>query len=423
METYGCSANRSHSEIMKGLLEKAGCKIVENPELANVLIVNTCIVKDPTEKKMIHRIQYLSDKYPNKKMIVAGCMPMGEYGLVRKIVPGASILGPNNVLDVAECVNKTLNGEIVEYLDYKRETKLLKPRVRFNPYIGITEISQGCLGSCTYCIVKKSRGALRSYPLEEIKRDIELSLKSGCKEIWLTSQDCGCYGMDIGVTLVDLLSEIDKIKGKFKVRIGMMNPNNVLSILDDLVECYKSDKIYKFLHVPVQSGSDKVLRKMNRFYKVKEFKRIIKRFKEVFPNITIWTDIIIGFPGETEKDFKETMDLIEEIRPDFVNVSKFGLRPGTAAENMKQLDSKIVKERSKKMSELVGKIALEKNKEWIGKECDILVTKRGRRKNQYIGRNSAYKSVLVESKEDLRGRFVRAKIVDAKRNHLVGQIK
>ena len=211
METYGCSANQLHSEVMLGVLKRGGCEIVRNPEIADVLIINTCIVKDPTEKKMIYRIQNLKKNYPDKKIIIAGCMPMGEYDVLKKIAPGASLLGPNNCLDVLKCVKKTVEGNVVEYLDRRKEAKLCKPKIRFNDFIDIVEISQGCLGHCTYCIVKNAKGELKSYPPEEIIKDIEMSLNTGCKEIWLTSQDCGCYGKDIGVTLTDLLRGIDKI--------------------------------------------------------------------------------------------------------------------------------------------------------------------------------------------------------------------
>jgi len=420
METYGCSANHLHSEVMLGVLKSGGCEIVGIPEIADVLIINTCIVKEPTEKKIIYRIQSLRKKYPNKKIIVAGCMPAGEYDILKKISPDANLLGPNNCLDVLKCVKRTLDEKICEYLDKKMEVKLCRPKIRFNDFIDIVEISQGCLGNCTYCIVKNARGELKSYHTERIIKDIEMSLDAGCKEIWLTSQDCGCYGRDIDVTLIDLLKNIEKINGKFRVRIGMMNPNHVLPILNDLIECYKSDKIYKFLHIPVQSGSNNILMKMNRSYNIKNFKEIVKKFRETFPDVTLWTDVIVGFPGESEKDFNETIGLLREIEPDFVNVSKFGARPGTEAEKMEQLDADTIKERSKIISELVGKISLEKNGEWIGKDCVVLITKKGKNKNQYIGRNETYKSVLVESEKDLRGKFIKVKITDAAQTHLFG---
>ena len=420
IETYGCSANQSHSEAMMGILKNSGYKIVKNPEDSDVIILNTCIVKEPTEKRMIYRIKSIRDTYPEKKLIVAGCMPAGEYELLRKIEPYASIIGPKSSLKVVECVKNTLNGHRVVYLDENKDL-LCRPKLRFNQFINIVEISQGCLGNCAYCIVKKAKGYLKSYPIEDIVRDIEMSLPE-CKEVWLTSQDCGCYGLDIGVTLVDLLKKIEKIPEKFRVRIGMANPNYILPVLDELLECYKSDKIYKFLHIPVQSGSDDALKAMNRHYFSEDFKQIVAKFRKNIPNVTIWTDIIVGFPGETDNDFKETIKLIKETKPDFVNVSKFGVRPGTEAEKMEKVDSETIKKRSRELSDLVDKISLEKNREWIGKKCKILVTETGKNKNQYIGRNESYKSVLIETEKNILGKIVTVRVTGAKKSHLTGEI-
>ncbi|MCD6477793.1 MAG: tRNA (N(6)-L-threonylcarbamoyladenosine(37)-C(2))-methylthiotransferase [Candidatus Aenigmarchaeota archaeon] len=422
IETYGCSANQSHSEVMMGLLKENGYNIFRSPEDAGVLVINTCIVKEPTEKRMIFRIKSLKEKYPDKKMIIAGCMPAGEYSLVKKIAPEASLVGPNNSLDIIEAVKNTLNNTHVEYLDDKGEKILCHPRIRFNKFINIVEISKGCLGNCAYCIVKRAKGILKSYPIKAILMDIEMSLKEGCKEVWLTSQDCGCYGRDIGVTLVDLINEISKIPGEFRVRIGMANPNYVIKMLKDLINSYKSDKIYKFLHIPVQSGSNEVLKKMRRVYTAEEFKEIVTKFKKNTPNVTVWTDVIVGFPGETEKDFKETLKLIEETKPDFVNISKFGVRPGTEAEKMKKVDTETIKRRSREISNLVDRISLEKNKDWIGRTCKILITEPGRDKNQYMGRNESYKPILIETEKNLLGKFVTVRIIDAKKTHLVGKI-
>ena len=421
IETYGCSANQSHSEVMMGLLKDSGYKIAKNPKDSDVIILNTCIVKEPTEKRMVYRIKYIREKYPEKKLVVAGCMPAGEYDILRKIEPYASIIGPKSSLKVVECVKKTLSGHRAVYLDENKDL-LCQPKLRFNSFINIVEISHGCLGNCAYCIVKKAKGHLKSYPIGDIVKDIKLSLKNGCKEIWLTSQDCGCYGLDIGVTLIDLLKEIEKIPEFFKVRIGMSNPNYILPVLDDLLECYKSDKIYKFLHIPVQSGSDNVLKAMNRHYFSEDFKQIVIKFRKNIPNVTIWTDIIVGFPGETDRDFKETIKLIKETKPDFVNVSKFGVRPGTEAEKMEKVDSETIKKRSRKLSDLVDKISLEKNKEWIGKKCKILVTVRGKKKNQYIGRNESYKSVLIETEKNILGKIVTVKVTGARKSYLIGEI-
>jgi len=343
-----------------------------------------------------------------------------EYDFLRKIEPYASLLGPKNSSEIVECVEKTLKGKRVEYLGENRP-KGLYLKQRFNPYINIVEIAEGCLGNCSYCIVKKAKGTLVSRPISDIKRDINMSLKEGCKEIWLTSQDCGCYGMDRGKRLTDLLKEVTNIPGNFRVRLGMSNPNFVKRFLSDLIDIYRDKKMYKFLHIPLQSGSDKVLRDMKRQYVAKDFIEIVKKFRENIPEVTIWTDIIVGFPTETESDFRKTLKIVRETKPDYINVSKFGIRPGTEASKMKQLNSETTKKRSKILGELVDKICLERNKNWMGKECQVLVTEK--RKNQYIGRNESYKQIIIETERDIRGNFVTAEIRDVRKTHLIGKLK
>lgn len=416
METYGCSANQSHSELMAGILRDRGCLIVGMPEEADILVLNTCIVKEPTEKRMIHKIRELRRNYPGKGLVIAGCMPAGEYKLLRKIEPDASLIGPKSSARVLECVMKTMEGKRVEYLE-----SCAKPaaRKRLNPYVGITEISQGCLGNCSYCIVKKAKGNLVSYAPGDIERDIRASLRSGCREIWLTSQDCGCYGSDIRSNVTELLKRVTAIKGNFRVRLGMSNPNHIKPVLSDLIKIYRDKKIYRFLHIPVQSGSDKVLRDMKRLYVTEDFRQITRDLRLKMPDMTIWTDVIVGFPGETERDFRETLKLIRETEPDFVNISKFGKRPGTEAEKMRQVPRDVVNRRGRKISELVNRVSLGRNGRWTGRKCRVLVTERGRKEGQYIGRNMAYKPVLIESQKDLLGKLVTVRIKEARKTHLV----
>lgn len=201
-----------------------------------------------------------------------------------------------------------------------------------------------------------------------------------------------------------------------------MNPTHIKPILNELIEIYKHPKVYKFIHIPVQSGSDHTLLRMKRGYETKDFERIVKEFRKSLPNITLSTDIIVGFPGERENDFKETFGLIKRTRPDIVNLSKFGARPKTEAARMKQVDNKITKGRSKRLADLVRKTGMEKNKKWVSKECVILITERGKRKNQFMGRNESYKPVIVEGKKDIMGRLLKVKIKNSGLTHLKAEI-
>jgi len=420
IQTYGCSENFGESEIMAGLLTKSGFDIVKNIENADVIILNTCYVKSPTEQKILFRIKDVQEKYPDKKLIIAGCMVEAAYRKVLDIAPEASLISTHYMTDVSRTAKKTLEGKKVELIGKKKEVKLCLPKIRKNPIIDIVPISSGCTGYCTYCSVKLAKGDLFSYPEDKILKEIEIATKQGCKEIWLTAQDTAAYGMDDDKGLPELLKSISKIPGNFSVRVGMMNPKNVKDILPDLISAYRNKKIYRFLHLPVQSGDNEILRSMNRGYKVEDFENIVKAFEENF-KFQLWTDVIVGYSDETQEQFEKTIKLIEKIRPDWVNISKFGIRPGTEAAKLKPLSSHIIKKRSKIASELVRKISLEKNKEWIGWEGKILITERGKIPGQWIGRNFAYKPVIVNEKNILLGDILKIKVINALSSGLLGQ--
>lgn len=410
IESYGCSASQCESEIMAGLLEQAGFSIIKNENYADLIIVVTCYVKSPTEQKILFRIKQLQELYSQKKMIVAGCMPEGIYKKLVDVAPKASLVSTHNIKEISQAVKKTLEGKRVEYLGKSEEIKLCLPKIRKNPIINIVPISSGCSSACSYCCVRLVKGKLFSYPKEMIIKEIENSVKQGCKEIWITSQDNASYGLDESESkLPELLNEISDISGNFFVRVGMMNPKNVLPILKELVRSYQNDKIYKFLHLPIQSGDNNILERMNRGYNVEDFLKIVKEFKKNL-NFQLWTDVIVGFPEESEEQFENTIKLIKEVRPDWTNVSKFGLRPGTSARSLKQLPSKIISKRSEKMSEIARRISFEKNKDWMNWEGNALVSKRGKEPGQWLGRNFAYKPILVENKENLLGKVVKVKV-------------
>lgn len=416
MESYGCSANQADGEMMLGLLKKDGFNIVDSPNESDINIINTCIVKSPTENKMRYRIKQLS--IPKKHLIVAGCMPKTERYIIEKISPNVSLIGPDSIGMISDVVKKTLSGKKVIHTRDLKKPKICLPRVRKNPIIDICEISTGCLSACSFCEVKFAKGKLFSYPIDLIINEIKTGLNEGCKEIWITSQDCGCWGRDQNLTLPKLIHKISGIEGKFFIRIGMMNPTHVKNIVDDLIDSYKSPKIFKFLHLPVQSGSDRVLKRMSRDYRVNNFRKIVKKFRKEFPFLTLSTDIIVGFPGETEKDFQDTVDLIKDVKPDIVNISKFGARPGTKAKKMEQLSVKIINNRSKKLSKIVKRIQLKKNENWIGWEGNVLIDET--RYKNVIGRNFAYKPVILKNAKP--GEFKRVKIKSVSSTSLFAEI-
>jgi len=299
--------------------------------------------------------------------------------------------------------------------------KLEQPTLRLSRVIGIIAISEGCLGDCAYCCVRFARGKLYSFPLDEIVKKVKEAISEGIREIWLTSQDSGAYGMDSNTNLAELLNECSRIPRKFMIRVGMMNPNHALRILPELIESFKSEKIFNFLHLPVQSGDNNVLKRMNRRYTVEEFKKTVEAFRKEIPDLTLSTDIICGFPGEDPEAFKNTINLLKEVKPDIVNVSRFFPRPGTPAEKMEQLDVKLIKSRSRRLSEIAKSISLERNKRWLGWEGEILIDEKGKGYS-WIGRNFSYKPIVVKSRENLIGRFLRVKVVKAFATYLEAEI-
>jgi len=415
VEAYGCSASFADSEMISGLILNGGHTIANNSAESDLNIVVTCSVKDSTANKMIHRIRSLK----SKPLIVAGCLPKAEKNTVERITEKASLLGPNSLGKTLQVIDSTLRGTRLVALEDSDLSKVGLPKVRLNPVIGIVEIASGCLSECTFCQTKLSKGDLTSYRIGDIVRQVETEIKDGCKEIWLTSTDNGCYGFDIKSDLPTLIKKVSEIPHEFMIRVGMMNPMYMPRIKEDLIESFDNDKVYKFLHIPVQSGSNKVLHDMKRGHTVDTFREIVTKVKERFSNFTISTDIIVGFPSETKKDFEKTVDLIDEIHPDIVNLSKYSARPGTEAAEWNQISLHEVKKRSKVIFDLINKISFENNREWIGWKGKVLFDEET---NEGVkGRNYAYKSVFVSGKVKI-GQTHTIEIIDASTHSLIGKI-
>ena len=421
IDTYGCSANQAVSEIMLGILSNK-FQIISNIDEADVIIINSCIVKSPTEAKILFQIKKLSEAYPSKKLVIAGCMPEVYSMKIRNAAPNASMIGIHHLSDIENVVEDTLRGTQRIEIGHNTIPKLGFPRKRVDDRIGIVQIAQGCISNCSYCIVKRVMGPLLSYPEEQIIDEIKRCVLDGCKEIWLTAQDTTAYGLDGGNTLPSLLQSIIQIDGDFMVRVGMMNPATAYPLVDDLIEVFKNSKLYKFIHLPLQSGSNAILRQMKRDYTVEEFLDIVRRFRSVFQDITLSTDIIVGFPSETDSQFNESLEIIKLIQPSLTNVSKYGPREQTPAAKLPPLLSQTIKDRSRKMTELCQKITREKNNEWIERKETILIVSRGK-KGGLEGRTNTYKPVILNSQNhEFIGKFVRVIIIDAKYSHLLGNL-
>jgi len=391
-QTHGCSTNLSESEIMIGLLNKAKFEIVEEPENADILIINICTVKG--EETALREIRKLNESFPDKKLIVAGCITKIILKEARKIKEDVSFISTHNIKSIVEVVEEVINNNLIEATGKDEYKKINLPKIRKNPVIGIIPILNSCANYCSYCSVKYVKGKLFSYPMQDIETEALQCLTQGCKELWITSQDNAAYMLEKEKIskLPELINNITKIEKKFFLRIGMMNPLHLLGILPQMIEAYKNDKVFKFLHIPIQSGNDEILKLMKRNYAVEDFKKIINEFKKNIPNITISTDIIVGFPTETEEQFNDSLNLIKEIKPDVLNISRFQARHGTEAAKMQnQIDGGTTKNRSRLLTDT------------------------------WVGRNFAYKPIIVRGDIKL-GDLINVKINNITPYDLRGEI-
>jgi MiaB-like tRNA modifying enzyme len=415
VEAYGCSASFADSEMISGLIVNGGHTLATSSSESDLNLIVTCSVKDTTANKMMYRIKSLK----TKPLIVAGCLAKAEQSNIEKFTENASLLGPNSLGKTLDVINATLMGKKQIALEDSDLSKVGLPKVRLNSAIGIVEIASGCMSECTFCQTKLAKGDLSSYRLGDIVRQIKTEIKEGCKEVWLTSTDNGCYGFDIGTDLPTLVNAVSEIPKDFMIRVGMMNPMYMPRIKQNLIESYDNEKVFKFLHIPVQSGSNKVLNDMKRGHTSETFREIVKKVKERFEKFTISTDIIVGFPSETEEDFQKTITLLDETKPDVVNLSKYSARPGTDAAELKQIDAAEIKRRSKVIFEQINKISLESNKNWIGWKGRVLFDENT--EEGIKGRNYAYKPISVDEKVNI-GQSHIVEITNATRKRLIGKI-
>ncbi len=398
--------------IMGGYLEEAGFSLVGSPEEADVIVINTCVVRKDTEERMAKRISDAEKLYSSsKKIVIAGCMVSSMPATVKRLAPSASLITPQSIDRI---VDAALSRERVEHIGGARSVeRIIFPRIR--GVIAPIPISEGCLSDCSFCITKISRGPVKSYPPRVIVDAVRDLVSRGYKEIELASQDSAVYGFDLGkrFLLPDLLREIeDRVEGDYMLRVGMMNPQWLPKILDDLLEAMKSPRIYKFLHIPVQSGDNRVLKIMKRGYTVEDFEEIVAEARRKIPEITIATDIIVGHPGEDEEAFKNTLDLMGRVRFDRAHIAQYSVRPLTEAAAMPQIPEHIKKKRSIEAQRLQEEIGLEIHRQCVGKRARVLVTEKGLREGSMIARTTSYRQVVIKGEAPL-GRWIDVEINNA----------
>ncbi len=393
--------------MMKELLVDGGHEIVP-PEEARASLVVTCCVIGSTERRMLKRIGELREM--DKSVLVGGCMASIMREKVMEVDPEAVFITPKNLEDILDKVGGVEDAPCSVQRDERPPTSI----------DAIVPIGQGCTEQCSYCVTRLARGFLSSYAEEDILDIVSKRLLEGAKEVRLTAQDTASYGCDIGTSLPDLLNRVTSLDGEFRIRVGMANIANLLPVLAKTIEAYKSEKVYKFLHVPVQSGDNEVLARMKRRYSVSDFVGICETFRTQFPDSSISTDIITGFPGERDEQFHSSVELMKEVHPEIINVTRFSAREGTEAFEMEdQVPGWKSKERSRELTKLRMRISLEKNNSLIGTTFRVMTTEHVK-KGTTVGRTDSYRPIVLPEHLPL-GSFYDVEVTSATDAYLRGK--
>lgn len=404
VETYGCTMNHGEGRSLAEDMASLGFAPAPSAVDADVVILNTCTVVETTEKRMLSRMSELRSQ--GKHVVVTGCMAKAQPIRIGIRLPDSPVIAPEDY--------GSFRSVILDRFGVQGPPVALTQGVE-----AVLPIAQGCLGNCSYCITKIARGDLRSYDRDDLIRRFDRFLDAGAREVLVTAQDTAAYGRDIGDSLPSLIREMLSKEGDYRVRIGMADPTSVMRVAEDLVGLMDDERLYRFLHIPVQSGSDTVLKSMRRKYTVEGFMELVDDVRSAVPDISIATDLICGFPGETDGDHMRSLDLIRELRADTVNITRFSARPGTDAAGMKQVHGSVSAKRSAELTEAKNSTELDVNKGLVGQTYRALATEPG--KDGTILRTGNYRPVVVREGVPL-GSFVDVSVTEARATYLMGKL-
>ena len=427
--TYGCQMNVNESAKIKKIFQNIGYEITENIEESDAIFLNTCTVREGAATQIYGKLGELKHIKERRGSIIGitGCFAQ-EQGkeLLKKFPQIDIIMGNQNIGRIPQAIDdiEHKTNKHVIYTDCEDE---LPPRLDADfdsKKTASISITYGCNNFCTYCIVPYVRGRERSVPLDEIIHDVKQYAEKGYKEIILLGQNVNSYGKDFknGDNFAKLLEEICKVEGDFLVRFISPHPRDFSDEVIDVIA--KNDKIAKSLHLPLQSGSTRILKMMNRGYTKEQYIALAEKIKEKIPGVALTADIIVGFPGETEEDFLDTLDVVKRIQFENSFMFMYSIRQGTkAAEMDEQIDSEVKKERLQRLIEVQNSCSLAESETYMGKTVRILVEGESRKnKDVLTGRTSTNKIVLFKGDKALEGTFVNVKIYDCKTWTLYGDI-
>ncbi|HKL74495.1 MAG TPA: tRNA (N6-isopentenyl adenosine(37)-C2)-methylthiotransferase MiaB [Halanaerobiales bacterium] len=430
--TYGCQMNVHDSEKLAGMLENMGYEKTENKNKADIILFNTCAIRENAELKVFGKVGSLKNlKKENPELIIGigGCM-MQVDEIVNKIhekYPYVDLVfGTHNIHKVPELINEIKAQKEKVYEVWPEADGLIPdtPVKRQGDYKAWVTIIQGCNNFCSYCIVPHVRGRERSRNLNDIVKEVKNIVEDGIKEITLLGQNVNSYGNDLdnNVNFAMLLSKLNKIEGLKRIRFMTSHPKDL--DLEVIKTIKNNNKICEHFHLPVQSGSTKILKKMNRGYTRDEYIELVNMIRNEINNPSITTDFIVGFPGETEKDFEKTIDLVKKLRFDMAFTFSYSPRENTRAAKMNdQIDEEVKDTRLKKLMSIQNEISLEENKRFLGETVEVLVE--GESKNNpetFMGRSRRNKLIIFPKEDGIKGKIVDVKINNVKSWTLYGEI-
>jgi tRNA-2-methylthio-N6-dimethylallyladenosine synthase len=427
--TFGCQMNEHDSERMTGILEGQGCTSASDPGNADMIILNTCSIREKAEQKFyseLGRLKKLKDENPGLQIAVAGCIAQQEGAGILSHAPYVDmVFGPSDIARLPDMVEQRLSrgSPLVDTTGDPEYHRRRIPTARIDKVKAWVSIMYGCDNFCTYCVVPYLRGRERSRPPEDIVQEVRELAQKGYKEVTLLGQNVNSYGrgLESGIDFPALLRMVNDVPDIKRIRFVTSHPRDLSDGL--IAAIHGLPKVCESLHLPIQSGSDRVLSAMNRRYTRYDYLDIVKKLREFVPDIALTTDIIVGFPGESEQDFERTLTLLEEVRYDSIFAFKYSKRPGTAALNLASHLCESVKEaRLDQVLALQKAITMEKNKKYLGTRQEILVDGYSKKGGKMCGRTRGNKVVNVESPASLIGSVIDVTITSAGINSLTGQI-
>ena len=392
-EGYGCTANQGETIEMKDHAIEIGHEIAPSLDNAETVILGTCTVIESTQNKMERRISELVDQ--GKNVIVSGCMATADTKRLNSKFPETPLVSPGDIEGLGDLIGR--GG--------------CKPEQRSSPLTTILPISSGCLGRCTYCATLRARGRVTSRSVNDIFFKAQYAIDSGSKELLLTSQDNGAFGVDRNYSLENLLTELSHLEGDFRLRVGMLNPMLVAGRSEKMAKAWSDNRTYKFIHLPIQSGSQAMLDAMLRDHTLDDFWEVVETFRSHYPEMMITTDVITGFPRETDEDHQSTIKLLRRLLPDLVNITRFSPRTGTPAARYKRLNGKIVRNRSRELTILRQELGAKSFKRFVGKKTSVLSIA-NQRPGSTLCRDDNYRPIIIKKELPL-GEFYDVKIVSS----------